>query len=161
MKKSVFLVLIFFCLCTYCKAQKAAIIKWNTLENLLHQKTDTTYVINFWATWCKPCVAELPFFIEQEKQLSNKPFKFYFISLDFKKDFATRLIPFLEKHNINSAVYLLDEPDYNGWIDKVDNRWQGAIPATVIYNASANKRDFYEKEFTLEELIQTLKTYIQ
>ena len=56
--------LIIVCLCTYCKAQKAAIIKWNTLENLLHQKTDTTYVINFWATWCKPCVAELPYFIE-------------------------------------------------------------------------------------------------
>lgn len=154
-------VLLCFLSFAYCNAQQAQIIKWETLENLLHQKSDTTYVINFWATWCKPCVAELPSFIEQEKQLSDKPFKFYFISLDFKKDFNTRLLPFLQKQKINSSVYLLDEPDYNSWIDKVDVRWQGAIPATVIYNSSVNRRDFYEKEFTSEELKQTLKTYMQ
>lgn len=145
----------------FCKAQQAEIIKWNKLNELLNKKTDTTYVINFWATWCKPCITELPYFLEKEKQLSNKAIKFYFISLDFKRDFSTRLLSFLEKQNITSNVYLLDEPDYNAWIDKVDTRWGGAIPATVIYNASTNRRDFYEKEFTSEELEQTLNTYIQ
>ena len=154
-----FLIIIFSSF-TFCKAQQVQIIKWNTLEDLLNKKTDTTYVINFWATWCKGCVTELPYFIEQEKQLIDKPFKFYFISLDFKKDFSTRLLPYLAKQNINSTVYLLDETDYNSWIDKVDKRWGGGIPATVIYNASAKKRDFYEQEFNADELSQTLKKYI-
>ena len=144
-----------------CDAQTASVIKWSSVEQLLHKKSDTTYVINFWATWCKPCVEELPYFLEQEKMLSSKPVKFYFISLDFKRDINTRLIPFLEKQNITSSVYLLDEPDYNFWIDKVDSTWGGAIPATLIYNHALNKRTFYEKEFTLIELEKTLKTHIQ
>ena len=136
-------------------------IKWETMDEILNKKTDTTYVINFWATWCKPCVAELPVFFEQEKQLSNKAIKFYFISLDFKRDFTTRLIPFVQKQNISSSVYLLDEPDYNAWINKVDSSWGGAIPATLIYNFVQKQHKFYEKEFSGEELKQTIKTYIQ
>ncbi len=141
-------------------AQTTSIIKWNTLHQLLNKKNDTTYVINFWATWCKGCVAELPYFIEQEQQLKDKPVKFYYISLDFKKDFNTRLLPFVEKQQIKGEVLLLDEPDYNSWIDKVDTRWGGAIPATVVYNYQAGKRDIYEQEFEKEELKQTLKKYI-
>lgn len=156
-----FLIVIFFFTLTVSSAQNATIVKWAAMNDLLHQKNDTTYVINFWATWCKPCVGELPYFLDQEKKLSNNPVKFYFISLDFKKDFSTRLIPFLQKQNITSSVFLLDEPDYNAWIDKVDSSWGGAIPGTLIYNSSKRKRQFYEKDFTAAELEQTLKQYIQ
>ncbi len=162
MKKIIIAWVIVLSTTVFCNAQQQAqIIKWNTLEQILKNKADTTYVINFWATWCKPCVAELPYFIDEEKKTSDKPVKFYFISLDFKKELVIRLIPFIEKQNIGSTVYLLDEPDYNSWIDKVDSTWGGAIPATLVFNNAKGVHHFYEKDFAKEELEQTLKTYIQ
>jgi len=144
-----------------CTAQQPQIIKWSTLQEILDNKVDSTFVVNFWATWCKPCVTELPYFIETEKRMAEQLVKFYYISLDFKRDFSTRLLPFLQNENITSAVYLLDEPDYNSWINKVDSNWGGAIPATLIFNNSKGIHDFYEKEFAHGELEQTLKTYIK
>ena len=161
MKLRILIAVLIFTSYSFCNAQQAQIIKWNALENILQKKSDTTYVVNFWATWCKPCVAELPYFLQTEKELSNKAVKFLFISMDFKKDFSSRLIPFLVKEKINSSVYLLDEPDYNSWMDKVDSTWGGGIPATLIFNHANSKRGFYEKDFAEGELEQTLNPYIQ
>jgi len=81
-------------------------------------------------------------------------------SLDFKREFETRLKPYVEKNKISAMVLLLDEPDYNSWIDKVDPSWSGAIPATVII--ARGKKIFFEKEFTsYAELENTIKPLIQ
>ena len=108
------------------------VVKFNTIDSLLHNNTDTTLAINFWATWCKPCVTELPYFEELNQKHSSKKIKIILVSLDFKRELGTRVKPFVTKNNISSQVLLLDEPDYNSWIDKVDSTWSGAIPATII-----------------------------
>ena len=67
---------------------------------------------------------------------------------------------FIQKNNIASTVLLLDEPDYNSWIDKVSSAWSGALPATVIL--SKDKKLFFEKEFSsYQELEETLKPFLQ
>jgi len=122
------------------------------METILNPDNDTTYIFNYWATWCKPCVKELPFFEKLSVNYSDKKVKVIFMSLDFKRQFESTLLPFLQKHNISSDVYLIDEMDYNSWIDKVDPSWSGAIPATLILNSKSGIRQFYEKEFVYEEL---------
>ena len=93
-----------------------------------------TYVINYWATWCGPCVKELPYF-EQLLTAHNKDnIRVILVSLDFPKKVDSKLLHFLNKHNIHSEVVLLDDPKSNIWIDKVDLSWEGAIPVTIIYN---------------------------
>ena len=138
-------------------AQNARIIKLDELEMLLNHKSDTTYVINFWATWCKPCIKELPHFDNLTATFPGSKLKVVLVSLDFKRQFETGLIPYLTKNNIKSEVLLIDEPDYNQWIDKVDKSWSGAIPATLIINSKTGVRKFYEREFTLEEINSTVK----
>ena len=138
-------------------AQQASIIKLAQLDDILNKKNDTTYVINFWATWCKPCVKELPYFIEEENKHKNEKVRFVFISLDFKRDLDTRLNAFIKEHKLNTTIYLIDEPDYDKWIDKVDTAWQGNIPATLIYNFKNNKREFYPKDFEALELSVIIK----
>jgi thiol-disulfide isomerase/thioredoxin len=108
---------------------------------------DTTYVINFWATWCKPCVAELPSFDSLSK-ISNV--KILLVSLDFKEDIQKKVNPFLVKNNIKMECVILDEINGNDFIDKVDKSWSGAIPATLIKNKY--HKNFIEKKMHLSEL---------
>lgn len=137
--------------------QEVEVIKWKQFDDLQQSKNDTVYVINFWATWCVPCVKELPFFEQLSNQYKNQNVKVVLVSLDYKKQVETRVIPFLKQKNITSKVLILDEPDYNSWIDKVDPSWGGAIPATLIIGKNGVKRLFYEKEFNFTELDNIVK----
>jgi len=123
---------------------------FENLEPFLHQEDDYTYVVNFWATWCVPCVKELPYFEQLRENYSEKNVHVLLVSIDFSKAVETSLVPFLKKEKLKSEVVLLDDADANSWIPKVDENWSGAIPATIIYNQS--KRAFFEKSFTYEEL---------
>jgi thiol-disulfide isomerase/thioredoxin len=127
------------------------------MENILKTRNDTLYVVNFWATWCKPCVAELPVFIQAEDTFSNQKVRFIYVSLDFKRDYQTRLLPFAEKQLAGRTVYLLDAPDYNAWINKVSPSWQGAIPATLMFRGNPQYNFFLEGEFHNTELTEKLK----
>ena len=141
-------------------SQEASVIHKKELLNILSQQNDTTYVINFWATWCKPCVKELPDFIETEAAYENKKVRFIYFSLNFKNQLETMLKPFLKQNNFFSEVYLVDEPDYNSWINTVDKEWQGNIPATLIYNSSKDIRNFYGHEMDKSFLNELLITAV-
>ena len=125
------------------------------LEHFLKKNNDTTYVVNFWATWCVPCVEELPNFEKLNTTYKDKKVKVLLVSIDFPKMAESKLLPFIKEKNLKSDVVLLNDPDANSWINKVDSTWSGAIPATVIYNK--DKRQFYEKSFTYEELEAEVK----
>ena len=115
----------------------------------MSSKTDKTLVVNFWATWCKPCIKELPYF-EAAQTKYKEDIRVILVSLDFPEKLESQLIPFVNENAIHSQVVLLDDPYENEWIPKVDSTWSGAIPATLIISGS--KKVFYEKSFTQEEL---------
>jgi len=132
------------------------ILNFEQFENqYLHRNSDTLYVINFWATWCKPCVKELPYFELINENYKNQKVKVVLVSLDFAKNYQSMLLPFLNKKSIKSEVILLDDPNSNEWIDKVSTNWSGAIPATLIY--IGNSRSFYEQSFNYEQLDSIVK----
>lgn len=133
------------------------IFDFDELEPQLHQENDTTYIINFWATWCAPCVKELPYFEKINAEQKEENVKVILVSLDMPKMWKTQLIPFIKKKNIRSKVLILDDPKQNTWIPKVDANWSGGIPATLIYNN--DKRILYEKSFEYDELIRELNTF--
>lgn len=131
---------------------------YNGLEALFKKEDDITYVVNFWATWCKPCVEELPHFEAINRKYKGDKVEVVLVSLDFPSRARELLIPFMKKKGISSDVVLLDDPRQNTWIPKVDKSWSGALPATVIFNR--NKRSFYEKSFTFKELEAELLSFI-
>ncbi len=139
------------------QTEKVKIIKFEDLRKMINHVSDTTLVVHFWATWCKPCVEELPNFEKLSREFSPKKIRFVMVSMDFPKDIKERVIPFVTKNNINSEVVLLDEPDYNAWIDDVDKEWSGTIPATLILNLTMRKRIFFEGQANLEKFIKELK----
>lgn len=128
---------------------------FNGFKAFLTHNNDTTYVVNFWATWCAPCVTELPHFEKLNNVYKKDKVKVILVSLDMKKQVVTDLIPFIKKHKIQSQIILLSDPDADSWIGQVDPTWTGAIPATLIYNAQ--KRAFYERSFSYELLESELQ----
>ncbi len=143
-----------------CTAQNIAVIKIKEVLSRINQTSDSLLVINFWATWCKPCVAELPAFIQAEKYFENKPVSFVYVSLDFKKNLQTGLQDFIQKNAFNSEVVLLDEPDYNSWIDLISKDWGGAIPATLIVDRKHHQQTFHEGPLLFNELTNLINKYL-
>jgi thiol-disulfide isomerase/thioredoxin len=135
------------------------IYDYQGIEKFLTKKDDKIYVINFWATWCKPCIKELPYFESINKEYKDQNVEVLLISLDFPQQFEKQLIPYIKEKNLQSKVVALDDPDMNTWIPKVSEDWTGAIPATIIYNRE--KRQFYERSFTYEELENELKQFLK
>jgi thiol-disulfide isomerase/thioredoxin len=142
-------------ICSY--AQQAEVIKFDRLHSILEEKGEKVQVINFWATWCGPCVKELPLF--EALSARNEPtIKVTLVSLDFA-DEIKKVNSFISRRKIKSEVLLLDEIDYNSWIDRVEKSWGGAIPATLFINQRTGQRKFVDRELKegeLEEIISSL-----
>lgn len=141
--------------------QQVNLVKMYTYEQLkplLERKDDKTYIVNFWATWCAPCVKELPYFEKIKQDYASKNVEVLLVSLDFPKQVNKKLIPFINKHQIQSEVVLLDDVNEDFWIKAIDESWSGALPATIIY--SKNNRKFYEQSFDYKTLERELLTFI-
>ena len=161
-KTSIFIFFLFAGLIS-CKKEDAQISSvktytYNELKPLLEKNDGKTYIINFWATWCAPCVKELPYFEKINQEYSDKNVEVLLVSLDFPKQVEKKLIPFINKRKLKSEVVLLDDINENVWIKAIDESWSGAIPATIIYNK--NNRKFYEQSFDYKTLKNELLTFL-
>jgi thiol-disulfide isomerase/thioredoxin len=134
------LVFLFFTISLH--AQKVAVYKIDNLLKRIHNNSDTTYIVNFWATWCKPCVAELPEFEKINTDYKSKKVKVILVTMDFK---------------YTCEVILLDEINGNDFINKISEQWSGAIPATLITKHNKTLFEFYEKKLTYTFLAERIK----
>jgi thiol-disulfide isomerase/thioredoxin len=137
-------------------SQKAEIIKLGDLQKLVNAKTEKIQVINFWATWCAPCVKELPLF-EKLNGEGRENISITLVSLDLDLDpNPEKVYKFISHKNIQSQVMILDEQDPDKWIGKIEKQWSGALPATIVVNQKTGQRKFVGKELhegDLERLI--------
>lgn len=130
--------------------------KFDDFEKAILKNDGNVYVINFWATWCAPCVKEIPYFENLHQQ--NKKVKVVLVSLDSKADFDKKMISFIKKKKITAKVVSLSDKDYNSWLNKIDKDWSGAIPATYMLNGE--RKLFAEKEFeSFAELNDYVNTF--
>ena len=143
------LLMVFFLTDLYGQNQPVHMVNFADFEPYLGAKSDTVYVINFWATWCGPCRRELPNMEKIHQDYSGKKVRVLLVSLDFPNQ-QKGLQQFLSSNHITAPVILLNEPDANAWIDKVDPSWSGALPATLIYKGK--DRLFFEKELTYRDV---------
>lgn len=123
--------------------------------------TDTVYIINFWATWCGPCVRELPVFDALAKQYQAQPVKILLVSLDFKDDVAKKLPQFVARKRLLPEVLWLSETNANVFIPKIAPSWEGAIPATLIRNPQKSFQRFIEGMITEGQIIDIVNHQLQ
>ena len=127
------------------------------VKNYYSQKTDSIYVINFWATWCKPCVEELPYLQSITKKYADKKVKLLLVSLDFASSFPDKIQSFANKQNIDADIVWLNETDADYFCNAIDKKWSGSIPATIIVNAATGYKKFYEQQFEEQAFEKELK----
>jgi thiol-disulfide isomerase/thioredoxin len=146
--------LLFICLSA--NAQQAEQIKLKDLQQLMRNPSDKVQVINFWATWCAPCVKEIPLFEKLNEE--NKGVEVTLVSMDYDLDpNPEKVHRFMTRKNLKSKVVILAEQNPSSWVGKIDKSWSGTLPATLIINTQNGKRKFIGKELhegDLEKLIE-------
>ena len=150
------LLLLFLSISANSRAQNIGHLTIKQLQDIYYQKNDTTYVVNFWATWCGPCVMEMPALLQFYTSHKNSRVKLLLISLDQPK-FEKHVSNFVTKNKIEAPVYILDAGKNFDWLPKIDERWEGSIPATLVVNASKNIQQFYETPLEPGQLEYLLK----
>lgn len=141
--------------------QNIPFIKADQIDRWKNTDSDTVYVLNFWATWCAPCVEELPSFEKLNKAYADKKVKVVLISTDFKRNVESGVKPFVKKKKLESQVVFMDEPNPNNYINAVDSTWSGAIPATLIWSKKKGVSQFFEKKLTYSELEAAVQKGLQ
>ncbi|ODS84398.1 MAG: hypothetical protein ABS46_03835 [Cytophagaceae bacterium SCN 52-12] len=139
--------------------QSVSLLKLSELEAKLQRGGDVTFVVNFWATWCAPCVKELPHFQEIHDKYGASGVKVMLISLDSRNTLETKVKPFVSRTGITADFFLLDEANQQEYIDRVDASWSGALPATLIINQRKGKKTFREGEMSYSQLEEALEGF--
>ena len=113
---------------------------------------DTTYIINFWASWCGPCVAELPQFTTLQTHYAKQKVKVILVSLDFPDSYPEKLVAYVAKKKIRPEVVWFNETNANDFIPKIDNAWSGSLPGTMIVNGRTDYKLFLERPVKADEI---------
>ena len=136
-------------------SQQVKLINIDQLQERIKNGKDSTYVVNFWATWCAPCIKELPHFEKLSAEHKAEKLAVLLVSVDFKSKLTSAVVPFVKRKNLKNQVFLLNESSPQEYIDRIDPSWSGSIPATLFIKG--DKRKFVENEFTYEQLLTEYK----
>jgi thiol-disulfide isomerase/thioredoxin len=156
MKKGAILIAIFFIMYT---VQGQTIPKWKITDvvNYYSKNNDTIYIINFWSTYCQPCIEEIPYLQRISKQYASQKVKLVLVSLDVASFYPKKLKSFVSKRKFTAQVVWLNETNADIFCPAIDAKWSGAIPATIIVNNKKGYKQFYEEQFTPSQFEEAVK----
>lgn len=137
-------------------SQEVKIISDSQLETQLKTSKAELTVVNFWATWCAPCIKELPYFEAINKQ---EGIQVILVSMDYPEEHE-KVAKFVKKKELQSPVYQLNVKDYDAFMRKISDNWSGAIPATLFLKKNGDQY-FHERAFTEATLNSTIANYLK
>lgn len=149
-------------LCASCTAGFAQVKKIRITDLERHiDSSDHPLVISFWATWCAPCVEEIPYLQDGVAQFAGQQVELVLVSLDFPRDYPKNLEAFIAKKNIKATLYWLDETNADYFCPKVNERWEGGIPATLFVNKKTGYRRFFDRALTDRQVVPEIKAALK
>jgi len=135
-------------------------IKIKALNDLI-ATSDSILIINFWATFCKPCVEEIPDLIKFAKKYKKQKASLYLVSLDLEDYYPEKIKKFVAKKKYAAKIAWLDESNADYFCPLIDATWSGALPATLIVNNKMSYKKFYEKQLSSLEIEVAIKAALQ
>jgi thiol-disulfide isomerase/thioredoxin len=153
--KQILVVFLFFALSS-AKSQTIASWKVTKLQDYI-SKSDSVLVINFWATFCKPCIEELPYYQTIIEKYKDQKVKLLMVSMDLKDEFPGKIAAFAKEHNYSNQIVWLNETNADYFCPKIDKAWMGGIPSTLFINPKTGYRKFFEQQMKAEQFENELK----
>jgi thiol-disulfide isomerase/thioredoxin len=133
------------------------------IADVIHLMDTSTapLVVNFWATWCKPCVHEIPWFEKEVAALKDKGVRLVLVSLDFWEDYPQKIAAFAKAQGYQSTIIWLNETNADEFCPKIDKSWDGAIPVSVMVNNKKHYRKFFGEQIPEPKLKEELKELVK
>ncbi len=160
MKKIIVSTICAVALVTMVQAQTIKKVKITDVIKMADTAT-SPLIINFWASWCKPCVQELPWFEKVVADYQSKGVKLVLVSLDFAEDYPKGIADFAKKKGYKSTIVWLNETDANMFCPKIDKTWEGTIPVTLMVNNAKKYRAFYNQQLPEAQLVKAVKVLVE
>ncbi len=153
--KKISLFLFFACFSGWAFSQEIRLVSIEEVINEMQKKDDTTRVLNLWATWCAPCVKELPYFEEVYQSFKgDEKIKIILLAVE---DTQKKVQAHKDKNLMKATIWFLNEKDPNYWIPKINEDWGGEIPVTIVRNTLLSKEFFHSGELSKEELLEMIR----
>ena len=158
--KRIFFIIVtfFFAICIF--GQDVKKIKITDLEKTIAE-SKTPLIINFWATFCKPCVEEIPYFQEAIKKYKKDSIRLLLVSLDLQDFYPAKIKNFATKRKFTVPIFWLDEYNADYFCPKIDTSWTGGMPSTLFVNNSTGYHKFFEDQLSKEKLDKEIQEMIK
>lgn len=141
-------------------SQKVKSVKIGELQKIITE-TKNPLIVNFWATWCVPCIQELPYFLKEYETHKKDSLQLLLVSLDFKETWQKTIPDAIKKRKITAPVIWLNETNADYFCPKIDSAWSGAIPASLFINPKTGYRKFYGDQLSHEQLKKEIMAILQ
>jgi thiol-disulfide isomerase/thioredoxin len=130
-----------------CSAQTIRKIKITDLEQTIAQ-SDHPLIVNFWATFCVPCVKEIPYFQSTVARYQEEQVELILVSLDLPDYYPAKIASFAQGRGFTARIVWLDETNADYFCPRVDPKWSGGIPSSLFLNNKTHYRRFFDRQLT-------------
>src|SRR5687767_3110539 len=157
--KKILLIFMAFILIISSNAQSIPKWKITDVEDYI-KKSETPVIVNFWATYCVPCIEEIPYFIELVKKYKKDSIDLVLVSMDFEEMYPDKIRKFADKRKFTATIAWLDETNADYFCPRIDSTWSGVMPATLFVNNKTGFRSFYEEQIPKIKLEAEIKKLV-
>jgi thiol-disulfide isomerase/thioredoxin len=140
-------------------AQQVKSVKITDLENTI-KESKTPLIVNFWATFCVPCLQEIPYFQEITEQYKSKNVSLVFVSLDMKEAYPVKVNEMAKRLKLVYPVVWLNETNADYFCPKVDTTWSGGMPSSLFVNNATGYHKFFEEPLSREKLEEEIQVML-
>lgn len=130
------------------------VVSLSEFRDVFRTPSDQVLVVNFWATWCPPCIAEMPDLVTLHRRYATEPVRFVTVSAD-KPRSAGDVLKKLREFQATTENYLLElqsDAEADELVTMVGNNWQFTLPATVVLTRGRKQVFFLASQFELRDL---------
>ena len=156
--KTIFIVAFLF-LAAGIKAQQVKSIKITDLQKTI-KESKSPLIVNFWATFCVPCIQEIPYFQEMTEKYKAQGVSLLLVSLDLKEAYPSKIISTAGKLKFTAPIVWLNETNADYFCPKIDTSWTGGMPSSLFVNNATGYHKFFEDQLSKEKLDKEIQAML-